>query len=86
MIGTHVVQFHEHHFNDHDFCSSLESCHFDNVIPTFVIMEENELLTKVPLEYEVRKVVITLNADRPPGLDGMSGISYQSYWNNLWYR
>lgn len=46
----------------------------------FVSIEENELLTRLFSEEEIKTVVFSCYADGAPGLDGISFMFYQRYW------
>jgi len=46
-----------------------------------VSVEENVVLTAMPLSDEIKNVVFAMNADGAPGPDGFGGFFYQQFWN-----
>ncbi|XP_019418539.1 PREDICTED: uncharacterized protein LOC109329320 [Lupinus angustifolius] len=53
----------------------------DYVITKFVTVEENNMLSKIPLEDEIRDAVFAMNGEGAPGPDGFGGCFFQEFWD-----
>lgn len=51
-------------------------------IPSLIKEEDNELLNRIPIAEEVKKVVFELNGNSISGPDGLIGHFYQECWDN----
>lgn len=52
----------------------------NEVVPSSVSMEENDLLCSIPFVDEIKEMVFTLDADSAPGPDGVLLEMLVSYW------
>lgn len=48
-----------------------------DVIPNLVSQEDNDLLTKIPDQEEIKKTVFSMDPDSAPGPDGFQGSFYR---------
>ncbi|XP_019430036.1 PREDICTED: uncharacterized protein LOC109337512 [Lupinus angustifolius] len=53
----------------------------DYVIPKLVTQEENTMLSRIPLEDEIRDAVFAKNGEGAPGPDGFGGCFFQEFWD-----
>ncbi|XP_019430032.1 PREDICTED: uncharacterized protein LOC109337507 [Lupinus angustifolius] len=78
-IASHVLNY----YIDLFACpnNSTPNSLIQEVVPSLVHEEENQNLTKMPDDDEIRTAVFALNGDGAPGPDGYGGCFYQSFWN-----
>jgi len=53
----------------------------EGTIQTMINDEMNQLLTKLPNQLEIHKVMLDMNKDGAPGPDGFGVIFYQTFWD-----
>lgn len=53
----------------------------DGLIQPCISTEENDEITRIPSEDEIKKIVFDMNPLKTPGLDGMPGLFYRHYWS-----
>lgn len=70
----------------------LKDAHFDGIVLSLVSLKENDFLTTISLEEEVRRAVFYLNTNSTLGQDGFNGKCYNYCWDLLvgmwllWYN
>ncbi|KAE9619300.1 putative RNA-directed DNA polymerase [Lupinus albus] len=78
-IGTHVLNYFT------DLFASTNNIYHNNliqvVIPRLVSDSENNMLTIIPTDDEIKSAVFAMNGDGAPGPDGFGGCFYQSFWD-----
>ncbi|XP_019425141.1 PREDICTED: uncharacterized protein LOC109334024 [Lupinus angustifolius] len=52
-----------------------------DVVPSLVTDDDNEMVTKMPSNDEIKSAVFAMNGDGAPGPDGFSGCFYQHFWD-----
>lgn len=63
----------------------LENDLFDQVIPSLITKEENEVLGKNPSREEIKETIFSMNGDGAPSPDGYGGcffLALLGYWWN----
>ncbi|XP_019435162.1 PREDICTED: uncharacterized protein LOC109341675 [Lupinus angustifolius] len=53
----------------------------DSMTPKLVSEEDNTMLSKIPLEDEIKDVVFAMNGEGAPGPDGFGGCFFQEFWD-----
>ncbi|XP_019431934.1 PREDICTED: uncharacterized protein LOC109339025 [Lupinus angustifolius] len=53
----------------------------DSVIPKLVSEEDNSMLSKIPLEEEIKGAVFAMNGEGAPGPDGFGGCFFHNFWD-----
>uniref|UniRef100_A0A2N9F3J3 RNase H type-1 domain-containing protein n=1 Tax=Fagus sylvatica TaxID=28930 RepID=A0A2N9F3J3_FAGSY len=53
----------------------------DVLIQPCISTEENDEITRIPSEDEIKKIIFDMNPLKTPGPDGMPGFFYRHYWN-----
>ena len=66
------------------FLALIDYSIVQEVIPSSVTPEENNLLYKVPDFEEVRRIVFEMNALSALGPDGLTRKIFQHYWDVVW--
>ncbi|XP_019427157.1 PREDICTED: uncharacterized protein LOC109335477 [Lupinus angustifolius] len=51
------------------------------VIPQLVSEDDNNMLSSIPLNDEIRNAVFAMNGEGAPGLDGFGGCFFQEFWD-----
>lgn len=51
------------------------------VVPQSVSQLDNDFLTKIPFDMEIREVVFAMNGEGAPGPNGFDGCFYHSFWD-----
>ncbi|XP_019435225.1 PREDICTED: uncharacterized protein LOC109341721 [Lupinus angustifolius] len=53
----------------------------DYVIPKLVTQEDNNMLSRIPLDDEIRDAVFAMNGEGAPSPDGFGGCFFQEFWD-----
>lgn len=72
------MHFYKNPFSEDESHYVLENAHFYDIIPSLVLLEENDFLTTIPSEDKVRRVLFGLNVESALGLDGFNDKSFHS--------
>lgn len=70
-IEQHVLDYYTNLFGTENVCTN--SYFISNVIPNLVTVEDNAMLTNLPIMEEVRAAVFDMNCSGAPGPDGFGG-------------
>ncbi|XP_050113925.1 uncharacterized protein LOC126592246 [Malus sylvestris] len=78
-IENHIVNFYQTLFGSSFTPSGIdEVC---EVIQLMVTDSENDLLSALPIDEEIKEAVFSLSASSAPGLDGFPGFFYHHCWD-----
>ncbi|XP_075108822.1 uncharacterized protein LOC142180675 [Nicotiana tabacum] len=77
QIAAEAVKFYHEQFREDTIPTNF---HIIDHIPSMVTMEQNEKLNNNPTREEIKHVVFGLNGDSTGGIDGFTGLFYQSCW------
>jgi len=75
-ISNHFKQLFSTNFSVLQDCTLVEE-----VIPTLVDDQTNNLLTLITSKAEIKNAVFSLNGEGAPGPDGFGGFFFQHYWS-----
>lgn len=78
-IEGKVISYFSTLYSSPNVCTPNSLIH--DVIPELVTSTDNEFLTALPLDAEIRKVVFDSNADAAPGPDGFGCSFFQTFWD-----
>lgn len=78
-IENHVLDFYSNLYATDKNC--LRNNLIQQIIPSFVSEDNNQLLTAIPSADEIKSVVFALNEDGAPGPDGFGFFCYTLYWD-----
>ena len=79
LIANHAVNFYKYLF-----CTNIvlqDQLLVEEVIPSLVTDNTNQMLTMVPSSDEIHSAVFSLNKDSALGPDGFGDVFFQSYWD-----
>ncbi|XP_019423031.1 PREDICTED: uncharacterized protein LOC109332502 [Lupinus angustifolius] len=78
-ISSHIVHFYMNLCNS---SNDIQHNHLINsVIPSLVTEVQNNLLTTIPSNEDIKSSVFALSGDSAPGPDGFSGCFYHAFWD-----
>ena len=87
LLGHHLVSdcFINYYKNLFTSQHTHPSHHIDlsDIIPHSISSKENEALCAIPSDDEIKFVAFSFASSKSPGPDGMSAISYKSYWGTV---
>ncbi|XP_075101861.1 uncharacterized protein LOC142177287 [Nicotiana tabacum] len=78
QLATATVDFYQKHYTNEGDASEFSLL---NNIPSMVTMEQNLELSRLPTIKEVRAIVFELSGESASGLDGFTGLFYQTCWD-----
>lgn len=76
-IGKAAVEFFNEQFRESGNNSDFSML---NLIPNLISAEENDRMTRLPDQFEVKKAVFELNGSSAAGPDGFTGLFFQKCW------
>lgn len=77
-IKSHVINFYVNLFSQLDGDDNVDFSLIDEVITKMVSDAENNLLTSIPLDEEIQRVVFSLDPNNTPGPSGFAGLLFRS--------
>lgn len=82
LISSHITNHFKNIFSTNFSVQDLQVQELlDGTIPNMINEEMNQLLTRLPTQLEIHKVVMDMNKDGAPGPDGFGAVFYQSFWD-----
>jgi len=79
VISNHIVNYYSNLFSTNPFLQ--DDLLVEEVIPSLIDENTNNLLTMIPNEDEIKAAVFSMNRDGAPGPDGFGACFFQSYWS-----
>lgn len=78
-IADHVVQYYQELYSSTSSC--IPSAEMSNIIPSLVTENDNNFLTAIPTDEEIKSCVFSMDPGSALGLDGFNVAFYQSCWH-----
>lgn len=76
-IENHIINYYKNLFNNNFVLKDVVL--MNESIPTFINDEINMIFTLMPIDFEIKEAVMTLNKDDASGPDGFGAFFYQTY-------
>lgn len=78
-IADHVVQYYQELYSSTSSC--ISSAEMSSIIPSLVTENDNNFLTAIPTDEEIKSCVFSMDPGSAPGPDGFNVAFYQSCWH-----
>jgi len=79
IISNHIVNYYNNLFSTNPFLQ--DDSLVEEVIPSLIDENTNNLLSMIPTEDEIKSVVFGMNGEGAPGPDGFGACFFQNYWS-----
>ena len=79
IISNHIVNYYSNLFSTNSFLQ--DDSLVEEVIPSLIDENTNNLLTMIPTEDEIKSTVFGKNGEGAPGPDGFGACFFQNYWS-----
>ena len=81
VIRDHILKYYSELFSKREEVQKDNFNLIREVIPNMVSVHDNQRLTSIPTEEEIRSAVFAMDSNSAPGPDGFNGAFFQCCWN-----